>query len=191
MGLCVDDSGKRIACPAPLLLAVAADPVGGPSRSGTQPLQLDLSPPDTRWKGWTIFDWGLGLANLGCAAVSIVRASRDDSLKGKALIIPILSGVFGAEKVFVKGIAGVEFGTGGEVADNILNAGVLGYCVYTQVQWHPKPSSGPIETPRDTDGDGIPDSEDKCPMQAGDAKDNGCPRVIPPTPTEVGGGQSD
>lgn len=38
----------------------------------------------------------------------------------------------------------------------------------------------PPPPPVDTDGDGVPDSSDQCPTQAGPASNNGCPVVAPP-----------
>jgi outer membrane protein OmpA-like peptidoglycan-associated protein len=37
----------------------------------------------------------------------------------------------------------------------------------------------------DTDGDGIPDNEDKCPEVAGPASEGGCPPPPPPPPLET------
>jgi PKD repeat protein len=43
-------------------------------------------------------------------------------------------------------------------------------------------ASSPPPPPADTDGDGVPDSQDQCPNQASPASNNGCPVNTPPPP---------
>ncbi|MBI1910118.1 MAG: hypothetical protein HYS22_08120 [Deltaproteobacteria bacterium] len=205
MGFCVDRQGSVTCSFFPPLrlrggqeglgrggtfLAVAADPDPGRTAPGSDE---DWFQKEKRGAGLKFLDWTLGLGNLGCTAFATYRAAR-----GRGTVwIPVLSGVFSVEKG-VKIVAGWDYGTAGEVAENLGATAALAVCTVDQVRSlrRPTPSSngnGPAPV-ADRDGDGIPDAQDRCPEESGVAENQGCPRVItppPPTPTEVGGGQSD
>ncbi|MBU1239342.1 thrombospondin type 3 repeat-containing protein [Myxococcota bacterium] len=40
----------------------------------------------------------------------------------------------------------------------------------------------PVQMPKDTDADGIPDDQDKCPTSKGEKANMGCPGKVPPPP---------
>jgi parallel beta-helix repeat protein len=49
----------------------------------------------------------------------------------------------------------------------------------------PAPGVTPKPTPSDTDGDGVPNTTDKCPTVRGPASNNGCPKLLPKSLTET------
>jgi hypothetical protein len=143
-------------------------------------------------QGWTTATWfgngntlvnhvPSGLTEESNGSISSINTgdviTLDDGGDGHAAIINSVSGtsmqIVNQNTVAVYSSASIGSGSLANKNAALSMSGWAGYSVQALV--HHSQASTPPPPPTDTDGDGIPDTQDKCPTVAGLAANHGCP----------------